>query len=115
MHDVDIYVGKRLRQARHLCQMTQQELAEQLGVKFQQVQKYETGANRVSASRLVMICRAMDLTPSYFFEGLGFEDQGDVPNLDLDRREAALVNSFRGLSGGEQELLEKLTRAITTK
>ena len=51
-HKVDIHVGQRLRQRRWLVGMTQQGLAEMVGIKFQQIQKYETGANRVSASRL---------------------------------------------------------------
>ena len=49
-HPVDLHVGKRIRQRRWLVGMTQQQLAEQVGIKFQQIQKYETGANRVSAS-----------------------------------------------------------------
>ena len=51
-HPVDIHVGQRVRQRRWLLGMTQQQLAEQVGIKFQQIQKYETGSNRVSSSRL---------------------------------------------------------------
>ncbi|NCZ65750.1 MAG: XRE family transcriptional regulator, partial [Rhodobacteraceae bacterium] len=50
-HPVDQHVGKRIRHRRWLVGMTQQQLADQVGIKFQQIQKYETGANRVSASR----------------------------------------------------------------
>ena len=50
--DVDIYVGKRLRRRRRLLGLTQQDLAGQVGVRFQQIQKYECGANRITASRL---------------------------------------------------------------
>ena len=93
-HEIDIQVGKRLRQARWLQKMTQQQLADQVGCKFQQIQKYETGANRISASRLVMICRAMDLVPAYFFEGMGFDDQKPDEN-DFDRSECQAIADLR--------------------
>ena len=51
-HPVDVHVGSRIRQRRWMTGMTQQQLAEKVGIKFQQIQKYETGMNRVSASRL---------------------------------------------------------------
>jgi len=69
-HPVDVHVGKRIRQRRRELGMTQSQLAERLNVKFQQVQKYETGANRVSASRLWLIARALDVAVGYFFEGI---------------------------------------------
>ncbi|PTX54128.1 transcriptional regulator with XRE-family HTH domain [Litoreibacter ponti] len=69
-HVVDIHVGKRLRHQRWLVGMTQSELADALGIRFQQIQKYETGANRISASRLWDIAQAMDVPVSYFFDGL---------------------------------------------
>lgn len=51
-HPVDLHVGQRVRQRRWLFGMTQQQLAEKVGIKFQQIQKYETGTNRISSSRL---------------------------------------------------------------
>ena len=69
-HPVDVHVGKRVRHRRWLVGMTQQQLAEHVGIKFQQIQKYETGANRVSASRLWDIADALDVPVSFFFEGI---------------------------------------------
>ena len=69
-HPVDVHVGKRIRHRRWLLGMTQQQLAEQVGIKFQQIQKYETGANRVSASRLWDISARLGVPVSFFFEGL---------------------------------------------
>jgi transcriptional regulator with XRE-family HTH domain len=69
-HHVDVHVGKRIRHRRWLLGMTQQQLAEQVGIKFQQIQKYETGANRVSASRLYDIADTLGVAVSFFFEGL---------------------------------------------
>ena len=69
-HPVDIYVGKKLRQRREIRGMPQKELARRLGISFQQGQKYESGANRVSASKLWETCTILDVEPDYFFEGL---------------------------------------------
>jgi transcriptional regulator with XRE-family HTH domain len=67
---IDVHVGKRIRICRLLLGMNQQTLAEALGLTFQQVQKYEHGANRVSASRLSAMAEALSVPISYFFDGL---------------------------------------------
>ncbi len=59
-----------MRARREMCGMPQKELARQLGISFQQVQKYESGANRISASKLWQLCEVLDVTPGHFFEGL---------------------------------------------
>jgi transcriptional regulator with XRE-family HTH domain len=64
-HPVDIHVGQGVRQKRWLLGMTQQQLAQQVGIKFQQIQKYETGANRVSSSRLWDISEVMEVPVSF--------------------------------------------------
>ena len=69
-HPVDLHVGQRVRQRRWLLGMTQQQLAEKVGIKFQQIQKYETGANRISSSRLWDISEVMDVPVNFFFDGL---------------------------------------------
>lgn len=66
--EIDVHVGKRLREARRLAGMSQQDLASLMGVTFQQVQKYERGANRISASRLYTLSRTLGTTTEYFFE-----------------------------------------------
>lgn len=70
VRDIDTHVGKRLRRRRRLLGMTQQNLAECLGLRFQQIQKYECGANRVTASRLYQLAKALNVPTSYFFDGL---------------------------------------------
>ena len=67
---VDIYVGGRIRMRRRSLGISQEKLAEDLGLTFQQVQKYERGANRVSASKLYEIARSLSTPVSFFFEGL---------------------------------------------
>ena len=66
-HPIDIRVGERIREIRLLRKMTQTELAKKVGVRFQQVQKYETGLNRVAASRLHMIAEALDVEVGELF------------------------------------------------
>jgi len=65
---VDEYVGVQLRQRRALLGLTQEQLAEKVGITFQQIQKYENGANRVSASRLFEFSQVLDIPVSFFFE-----------------------------------------------
>ena len=68
--DIDFHLGKRMRRRRRLLGLTQQQLADSCGVRFQQIQKYECGANRVSAARLWRIAGALEVPVNYFFEGL---------------------------------------------
>lgn len=67
---VGAYVGCRLKQRREDLGMSQERLAELLGLSFQQVQKYERGLNRVGASRLFQLCGLLGVEPSFFFDGL---------------------------------------------
>ncbi|WHO78212.1 helix-turn-helix transcriptional regulator [Rhizobium leguminosarum] len=78
-HPVDAYVGQRIFLARQAKGMSQKVLAERLGITFQQIQKYEKGKNRVSASVLYGIMCALDVPATYFFAGLG---TGDGPAPD---------------------------------
>ena len=68
--DTDLHVGKRLRRRRRLLGMTQQDLAVQVGVRFQQIQKYECGANRITSSRLYALSKALNVSVQYFFDGM---------------------------------------------
>src|ERR1700754_1555326 len=85
-HPVDRHVGLRIRMRRKELGISQERLAESLGLTFQQVQKYERAANRVSASKLFEIARALSTSVSYFYEGLSATDDlsgmGVAPNLD---------------------------------
>ena len=67
-HPVDVHVGSRLRMRRTLLGLSQQKLGGKLGLTFQQVQKYERGANRIGASRLFELSKILDVPPSFFFE-----------------------------------------------
>lgn len=68
-HLVDVFVGDRIKHFRGLRGITQKQLGEKVGVRFQQVQKYETGMSRISASRLYLVCEAFGITiPEFFAE-----------------------------------------------
>ncbi len=67
---INEHVGQRLKARRIVMGMTQSDLAEATGVSYQQVQKYESGANRISAGRLYEIARKLDVDVPYFYEGL---------------------------------------------
>jgi transcriptional regulator with XRE-family HTH domain len=71
---IDLYVGKKLRQRRRLLGLTQQKLADEVNIRFQQIQKYESGANRISASRLWSLSKALEVPVAFFFEGLESEE-----------------------------------------
>ena len=66
---IDIHVGARLRMRRLLVGLSQEKLGAALGITFQQIQKYEKGANRISASRLQELARILQAPPSFFFDG----------------------------------------------
>lgn len=84
---VDKHVGKQLRNRRTLLGLSQEKLAEFVGVTFQQVQKYERGTNRISASRLFSFSKILDVSIDYFYEGL----------------DAANINTPNGMADNEQE------------
>lgn len=93
---VDVHVGARIRMRRRILNLTQSELAQQLGLTFQQVQKYERGANRVSASKLYEIARALQTTIAYFFEGLAGTD-ADADHGDARGPMRQLITTPGGL------------------
>ena len=120
-HPVDVHVGKRVRHRRWLVGMTQQQLAEKVGIKFQQIQKYETGMNRVSASRLWDIAAALSVPVSFFFEGLAEDSRSvseveasEVP-LDIlkDKEALELVRSYYAIPETQRRRLFELARVLS--
>ena len=73
-HPIDIHVGQRLRAARLIANLSQSTLGEAVDVSFQQIQKYEKGTNRISASRLYIIAHVLGVDISFFFEGIDGSD-----------------------------------------
>jgi transcriptional regulator with XRE-family HTH domain len=121
-HPVDRHVGLRIRMRRKELNISQEKLAESLGLTFQQVQKYERAANRVSASKLFEIARALNASVAYFYEGLAAPadelESPIAPNLEahaflLTPEGAELATLFPklGRSRIRRKVLE-LVRAI---
>ena len=113
---VDVHVGKRVRNRRWLVGMTQQQLADKIGVKFQQVQKYETGMNRISASRLWDISDALGVPIAFFFEGLS--EQTPVADEHLgdimaDKEALMLVRSYYAIPEAQRRRLFDLARVLS--
>lgn len=96
--------------------MTQQQLALAVGIRFQQIQKYESGANRISASRLWDLARALDMPVSFFFEGLaGDKDAaaGADDGLLQNKETMDLVRAYYGLDEGPRRRLLELAKALS--
>lgn len=116
-HPVDSHVGKRIRHRRWMIGMTQQQLADRVGIKFQQIQKYETGMNRVSASRLWEIAAVLEVPIQYFFEGL---ETGTTPGSEpaapdylADKEALELVRSFYAIPEPQRRRLFDLARVLS--
>ena len=115
-HPVDAHVGKRIRHRRWMVGMTQQQLADKVGIKFQQIQKYETGMNRVSASRLWDVADALGVQISFFFEGLA-ESQVNAAyahgDMMSDKEALELVRSYYAIPEAQRRRLFDLARVLS--
>lgn len=115
-HPVDAHVGKRIRHRRWMVGMTQQQLADRVGIKFQQIQKYETGMNRVSASRLWDVADALGVAISFFFEGI--DDDRETPrgvagDMLADKEALELVRSYYAIPEAQRRRLFDLARVLS--
>jgi len=116
--DIDLHIGKRLRARRRLLGLTQQQLATVVGVRFQQIQKYECGANRVSASRLWRVAEVLGVTVSYFYDGLEPATSASSPD-SVSQAEAAardesidLIRAYYQLDERPRQRLLDLAKAL---
>lgn len=100
-------IGQRIRTARDLKGFTQKQLATALDITFQQVQKYEAGTNRISASALFDVARILGQPIAYFYG-----KSGEEPQPTFSREELSLIRQFRSLQPEQQELIAKLIEAL---
>jgi transcriptional regulator with XRE-family HTH domain len=96
---IDQHVGSRVRMRRVLVGMSQEKLGEALGLTFQQVQKYEKGTNRIGASRLQQIARALNVPPSFFFDGAPNAQAEATPGLAEEGNSAYVVDFLSTTEG----------------
>ena len=119
--DIDLHLGKRLRRRRRLLGMTQQQLAIQVGIRFQQIQKYECGANRISASRLWQLAEALETPVSYFYDGLSEAlEQQSAPRQErsdmFSRKETLdLIQAYYQLEERPRRRLLDLAKSLHTE
>lgn len=115
--DVDRYVSLRIRQRRIMLGLTQQQMAELIGVTYQQAHKYETGINRISAGRLYQIARALGVEISYFFEDVDPGGGAQVKAQELMPQQRMLLELARNFasikSRKHQEALCHLARVLS--
>jgi transcriptional regulator with XRE-family HTH domain len=115
--ETDVHIGRRLREARLARGLSQGALGKKLGVTFQQVQKYESGANRIGGSRLWDISGILDVPVGYFFEGLpakGKAVNSAEPEPPLTRRSLELAKEIDGIHDETIKMqFLRLVRAIT--
>ena len=122
--EIDVHLGRRLRRRRRLLGLTQQQLAGACGVRFQQIQKYECAANRMSAARLWQLAEVLQVPVSYFYEGLveaqtearqaeGREGR-DGPGRELfgQKETTDLIQAFYRLSERPRQRLLDLAKSM---
>lgn len=109
----DKHVGARIRERRIMLGLSQQQMANMIGVTYQQAHKYERGINRISAGRLYEIAQVLGVPVSYFFDGL---EDARAPGLnDRQRMCLELARNFAAISNEKyQEALSQMARALAT-
>jgi transcriptional regulator with XRE-family HTH domain len=111
---IDDYVGARVRERRIMLGLTQQQLAEMIGVTYQQAHKYERGINRVSAGRLYEIARVLNAPITYFYEGLA--EEAPRPVAPRQRMLLEIARNFTEIQNEKhQEAISQLARALTAR
>jgi transcriptional regulator with XRE-family HTH domain len=111
---IDDHVGGRIRERRIMLGLTQQQLAEMIGVTYQQAHKYERGINRVSAGRLFEIARALSAPITYFYEGIGEEDRRQI--TVHQRMQLEIARNFTEIRNEKhQEAVSQLARALASR
>lgn len=112
--DVDRYVGQRIRERRVMLGLSQQQMAEMIGVTYQQAHKYERGINRISAGRLFEIAQVLGVAVSFFFEGL--EGDGEADRNGRQRMCLELARNFSMIRNERhQDALSQLARALAAE
>lgn len=114
---VDVHVGEKVRERRAMLGLTQQHLAAQLGLSYQQVQKYETGANRISAGRLYELAQMLNVHVSFFFEGLNEnEDLPDPVHGGRNRSVIELARNYAEIDDSEvRAAISSLTKSLSER
>ncbi|MDD9911422.1 MAG: helix-turn-helix transcriptional regulator [Alphaproteobacteria bacterium] len=114
-HPVDIHVGQRLKQQRKLKNISQEKLGEQLGVTFQQIQKYENATNRISASKLYELSQILQTPIQFFFENYQKSPQPTEKPNNVTTKELNFTKRFRQLNPAQQQAFTNLINKLTNE
>lgn len=112
-HPVDVFVGQRVRMRRVMCGLSQTTLANRIGLTFQQLQKYESGMNRISASKLWLIAQELDVPVQWFFTD-AVAGRGPEVEFGTKRETLELVRNFMNISSPEtRQHFLNLTQSVS--
>ena len=118
-NDIDLHLGKRLRRRRRLLGLTQQQLADAVGVRFQQIQKYECGANRISAARLWRLSEALEVPVGYFYDGLSAtevaQERAEGGEILARKETLDLIRAYYQLGERPRRRLLDLAKSLHTE
>lgn len=125
-HPVDVHVGRRLKSKRIMLGMSQEDLGQETGVTFQQIQKYERGLNRIGSSRLYEFSRILDIPVSFFFEGL-YDDEEKKAQVAKEEKQLfehenlankevlGLIRAYNGIEDPQiRKKIYALTKSLST-
>ena len=118
---IDTHVGHRLKARRQLVGMSQEKLGQAVGVSFQQVQKYESGANRVGASRLMQLAKVLGTSVAYFFDGISqgggklavAEEKSNIDETVFQKKETIdLLKAYYALPDSSRKQMLKMIKSL---
>ncbi len=119
LDEIERHIGKQIKMLRMAQKMSQKDLAERMDITYQQVQKYETGLNRISVSRLWQLCNIFSITPDFLFEGLLSSSNKNhalgelIPNNVATSQDIKLMLAFKNIDNGDnRNLMIKLCQAF---
>lgn len=106
INEIDVIAGDKLKKRRTMLGMSQADIAEAVGVTFQQIQKYEKGTNRISASRLYQFAKLLKVEPNYFFDNVV------IDNSEASMEELNLMRIYKNFSPERKKAFSKMMRLI---
>jgi transcriptional regulator with XRE-family HTH domain len=110
-HPIDVYVGQRVRMRRVMCGLSQTALANRIGLTFQQLQKYESGMNRISASKLWLIAQELDAPVQWFFTD-AVVGKSPTAEFGTKRQTLELVRNFMNISPESRKHFLSLAKSV---
>lgn len=119
LNDIELHIGKQIKMMRMSRKISQKELAKQMGITYQQVQKYENGLNRISVSRLWQVCNIFGVTPDFLYENILEGDDNRqklgnlIPNKVATSQDIKMMLAFKQIEdSANRALMIKMCKAM---